>query len=120
MPHVRIGHSINNNYINLNFQMITDDLIKQMIGHRDGLNENFKNLPRLYQNALEDIKKRVKAEATKPTVSMTHQMEYAPIKDAQNAAIVQSTQNHQIAPADPAPAQEQIAYSASDANQQFY
>ncbi|PAV89712.1 hypothetical protein WR25_11190 [Diploscapter pachys] len=100
--------------------MITDGLIKQMIGHRDDLNENFKNLPRLYQNALGDIKKRVKAEATKPTVSMIHQMEYAAIKYAQNAAIVQSTQNHQIAPADPAPAQEQIAYSASNANQDFY
>ncbi|PAV76934.1 hypothetical protein WR25_18745 [Diploscapter pachys] len=86
--------------------MITDDLIKQMIGYRDDLNKNFENLPRP-QDALEDIKERVKAEATKSTVSMTHQMQYATIKDvqnaaiAQNAAIVQNMQTHQLAPPDP-------------------
>ncbi|PAV70881.1 hypothetical protein WR25_14671 [Diploscapter pachys] len=103
--------------------MITNDLIEQMIEYQNSLKENFKNLPRLHWDALEDIKALVNMEATKPTVSISHQMQYATIKDAQNAAIAQSTQNHPIAPADPhnpAPVQEQITYSASSTNHEFY
>ena len=52
--------------------------------------------------------------ATDPTKAITHQMENAAIKDAQNAA---------IAPADPhnpTSAQGQLTYPASSANQRVF